>query len=103
KAFRTSASAYVNHVAALISADPTSDPADLLYINRGRVNAAGTELEGEVRLASGVRGQMSYVLQRAKDADSAEILSDSPRHALKLQLSVTGPSRIVASGEVQYM
>jgi iron complex outermembrane receptor protein len=103
KSLRTSASAYVNHVAALISPDPMSDPANLLYINQGHVNAAGMELEGEVRLSSGVRGQMSYVLQRAKDADSSESLSNSPRHAVKAQISVTGPSRMVTSGEVQYM
>lgn len=99
---RTSTSAYMNDVRRLITAT-SGDGADLIYVNRGHVRAAGLELEGEVRLASGLQGQASYVLQRARDAETSERLVDSPRHAAKLQLSVPGPAHVMTSLDVQLM
>jgi outer membrane receptor for ferrienterochelin and colicins len=102
RSLRTSVSAYVNDVQRLILATSGSG-ADLTYVNRGHVNAAGIELEGEVRLAAGLRAEASYVLQRAKDADSGQVLVDSPRHTAKVRLSVPGPLGLTTSTELQIM
>ena len=103
KSFRTSASAYVNSVRRLISVVGTDSESDLTFVNRGRVRAEGFEVEGEVRLSSGVQTLASYVIQRAEDLDTSERLTNSPTHVAKVQLTVPGPARLLTSIDVQMM
>ena len=64
----------------------------------------GSELEAEVRLKRGIRGQASYALQRTTDEELNASLTNSPRHMTKIQLSVPGPfARSFASFELQAM
>ena len=45
-----------------------------------------------MRIRGGVRGLMSYALQRVTDQDTRETLINSPRHMLKARVSVQGPT-----------
>lgn len=103
RSVRTSASAYFNRVRKLISVVDGDTDSDLAFVNRGRVRAAGIELEAEVRLPSGIQSLASYVLQRAEDSDSGERLTNSPTHIGKVQVSVPGPARLSSSVDVQIM
>lgn len=97
---RTTASAYLNTIADLISFQ-TTDAGDYRFDNIGRVRSRGLELEAEARHRSGIRGQVSYVLQDAVDRDTDMPLTNSPRHALKVQTSAPGPWGSTAALSVQ--
>jgi iron complex outermembrane receptor protein len=103
RSVRTSASAYFNRVRKLISVVSGDTDSDLAFVNRGRVRAAGIELEAELRLPSGIQSLASYVLQRAEDLDSGDRLTNSPTHVGKVQVSVPGPARLTSSVDVQIM
>jgi iron complex outermembrane receptor protein len=85
---RTSVSAYRNRVSQLLSLAP--DPAkeeDLRWFNQGGARARGVEVEAEWRFRR-VEGLGSYTIQKAVDADTDTPLTNSPRHAGKLRLSL---------------
>jgi outer membrane receptor for ferrienterochelin and colicins len=98
---RTSASGYLNTIADLIGFHAVAD--DYRFDNIGRVRSRGLELEAEARHRSGWRGQVSYVLQEAIDRDADASLMNSPRHALKVQASASGPWRSTAALSVQHL
>jgi outer membrane receptor protein involved in Fe transport len=64
------------------------DPADdlLFFDNLDRVKAQGLELELEGRLAAGWEGRISYSTQRTQDQETGLLLTNSPRHLVKLNL-----------------
>lgn len=99
---RMALSAFYNNVDNLI--DGTTDPSSgvFIYINRGRVKVKGIELEAEKRWPGGYKGLVSYSCQDSRDRDTGQILSDSPRHFAKLNL--TGPviKKVFAGIEAQY-
>jgi iron complex outermembrane receptor protein len=73
----------------------TPDPAqeeDLRWINQGGAKAHGFEVEAEWRFRR-VEGLGSYTLQKAVDADAGALLSNSPRHAGKLRVSMPAIGR----------
>ncbi len=69
-----------------------TDPADGLIVvrNTGKVAAKGVEMELAGRWVNRLEGRLSYSLQEARDLDTGRLLSNSPRHLVKLNL--TGPS-----------
>jgi iron complex outermembrane receptor protein len=103
RSVRTSASVFVNRVDRLIGVIATEDESDLVFVNRGRVRAAGLELEGEVRMPAGISALASYVLQQAEDLAAGERLTNSPRHVAKAQLNAALPGRMIAAVDVQMM
>lgn len=99
---RMALSAFYSNVYNLI--DATTDPSSGLtvYINRGRVEVKGIELETEKKWSGGYKGLASYSFQDITDRDTGKALSDSPRHLAKLNL--TGPviKKVFAGIELQY-
>jgi iron complex outermembrane receptor protein len=88
---RTSVSAYRNNVERLLTL-MSDDEGVLSYANAGRVRARGLELEGEVRTPRGLHLLGSYAWQKARDRDTDEELTNSPRHLAKLRVGVPGPT-----------
>jgi iron complex outermembrane receptor protein len=68
--------------------DLSLDPADnlLFFDNLSEVKAQGLELELEGRLAAGWEGRLSYSLQKTQDQETGILLTNSPRHLIKLNL-----------------
>ena len=99
---RTTVSAYRSDVANLI--ELTGEGFDnLSFTNSGRVLARGLEFEAEIR-RGGSQLVGSYALQRARNRDSDEELTNSPRHLGKVRLAVPGPVGGTTIGvEVQTM
>jgi iron complex outermembrane receptor protein len=63
----------------------------------------GLEVQMEGRYARGLVARASYALQRAENAETGRVLSNSPRELLKLNLSVPlYRSRLFGSLEVQH-
>ena len=75
------------------------------FANHGTIRAAGLEVEGEIKLKSGVQALASYTLQNANEVEPPSLrLTNSPRHMAKLRFSVAGPrTGSFASFEWQYM
>jgi iron complex outermembrane receptor protein len=82
---RTSVSGYLNHVEDLIRLEALS-PDELFFVNGGHVDAVGAEVEAEVRTRNGVHALGSYSLQRARNEEAGQLLTNSPRHVLKGRL-----------------
>ena len=82
------------------------DPADglLVFRNSGKTEAQGLELGLEGRWATGIEGKVSYAFQEAKNKDTGETLTNSPKHLAKLKVSLPLlKERIFLSPELQYM
>ena len=80
------------------------DPSDLLEVFRNvdRVKAEGVELEVEGSFARFLEGRLSYALQKSEDLTTGSILTNSPRHLAKANLSVPFKhDRLLASLEAQ--
>ncbi|BAV34437.1 TonB-dependent receptor [Sulfuricaulis limicola] len=100
---RLTLSAYDYRIDDLITL--TTDPSDgtLVYQNLDKVEARGIELEAEQARGSGLRWRASYALQRAEDAISGMVLTNSPRHLAKLNLTAPLPATAWRGGlEWQY-
>ena len=72
------------------------------FQNINNVKANGIELELNARLKNGFRGYVNYALQRAKDADLDDKLTNSPSHIAKLGLVYPILDYIYIAGEFQY-
>ncbi len=67
--------------------DPVSySDGSLYYMNEGRVAATGLEAQLDTRLSGGLRMEVSYGLESARDQDGAT-LTNSPRHVFKANLA----------------
>lgn len=108
--FRLTADVYYNEIRDLI--DQVVDPGDdlgstdddtYIFHNLGRVNARGAELEVERAWRDDTRLRASYGWQLTRDRKTGAVLSDSPRHLGKLNLSAPLPSGVRAGAELQYM
>lgn len=74
-----------------------------LFSNLGTVASTGAEFEFAGRFSSGVMGKLSYGYTQAKNTVTAAMLSNSPRHLVKLNLSVPlFKNYVVASSDAQY-
>ncbi len=96
---RLSLAGYYYHIDDLISVNPDT----LLFENVAQVDTRGVETELEWRHAGGMQARASYTFQRAEDAATGELLSNSPEHLAKLNLRVPlVRERLFAGLEVQY-
>jgi iron complex outermembrane receptor protein len=86
---RTTVSAYRSNVENLIELSVDEFDA-LTFGNSGSVLARGIEVEAEVR-TGGSQLVGSYALQRARNRDTDEELTNSPRHLGKVRLALPGP------------
>lgn len=68
----------------------TIDPSDglLVFRNTGKTEALGMELELAGRWATGLESKISYTLQEAKNKETGETLTNSPRHLAKFNLNI---------------
>jgi len=100
--FTLSGSVFRNWISDLISLE-TDATDDQLYRNSGKANAAGVSVELEGRLGTGLQGRASYSYSDATEPLSHQILSNSPQHLGKLNLSYpVVPQRVFASLDAQY-
>jgi outer membrane receptor for ferrienterochelin and colicins len=100
---RLSASGFHYRINGLITQQ--LDPADelIIYRNAGQVESKGLELEVDTKLANGWQGQVSYTLQNTQDQQTGQLLTNSPRHLGKLNLSAPlVKQKVFASFELQY-
>lgn len=84
--------------------DPALDRTDELiqFRNLGRVKAVGLEVELNVRPQTGARGYASYTFQRARDPKRKRILTNSPRHLMKIGMIYPVQKFLQAALEMQY-
>ncbi|MEK7396205.1 MAG: TonB-dependent receptor, partial [Candidatus Poribacteria bacterium] len=84
-------SLYSNRMSNLIDTVSVSDDPDETlsqYQNVSKVKAKGIELELDARLKEYLRCDINYSFQYAKDADTKEDLTNSPRHIINFGLSI---------------
>lgn len=101
--FQASVSGFYNKIERLVSLQ--HDPSDDLffYANRDAATAQGVEFEVEGRHESGLRGRLSYAFTQTRDTLTDQVLSNSPRHLLKLNLAVPlYRDRVFAGLEARY-
>jgi len=102
---RSAVSVYRYDIHGLIGqvVDP-NDASKLIFENLEQVRAEGAEAEIEGRLAARLDGRISYAYQDAYDVATGALLTNSPRHLAKLNLSMPlARDRFWASLETQYM
>ncbi len=98
--WRSSLAGFYNQIDDLI----TFNQAGLFYENLNNAEAKGVELALDGFWASAVRGRASYAFQETKDSSTGRVLSDSPRHLGKLNLSVPFlKEKIFAGAEFLYV
>ena len=82
-------SVFENNVSNLISQSEDPNTGLLFFSNVARVRTRGAELGYEQNWPGGTRLRTSYSFQHSEDMDTGQMLSNSPRHMLKL--NVTAP------------
>jgi len=101
---RGSASLFRSEITGLIA--ETIDPLDgkLYFDNLDAVTSQGVETELEGVWAGGLRGRISYSYADARESQTGQRLSNSPRHLAKLNVSVPlYADKLFASLELQGM
>jgi len=101
---RGNVSVYRQNIHNLISLQ--TDPMDglLVFRNVNEINARGIEFEMEASSPGGSRGVVSYAVQKAEDSQTHEILTNSPQHLAKFNLSIPlMREKVLAGLEEQYM
>ena len=97
---RSSVAGFYNQIEDLITLAGT--PAS--YQNLSGAEARGIELALDGFWTSGVRGRASYTFQETKDVSTGRVLSDSPKHLGKLNVSVpVWRDKIFAGAEFLYV
>jgi len=88
KHYRFTASGYYYRIRDLITQQ--LDPADglIVFRNTDQVEAKGLEFELGGKWANGFEGRISYALQEAKNYQTGQLLSNSPTHLPKLNVTV---------------
>lgn len=103
KTIRLTFGGFSNKITDLI--DSKIDPTDnlLVFKNVDEIKANGFEVELEGRLNSGLKGRVSYTLQKVKNERTGETPVNSPEHLAKFNLIVPLLHDKVFTGmEVQY-
>jgi len=96
--FRSSVAVYYNQIDDLISLQQNG-----ALRNLTGANAAGAEFELEGLWQNGLRGRVSYAFQETEDREGHQVLTDSPKHLAKLNLSVPlVKEKLFGSVECQY-
>lgn len=100
--FTLSGSVFRNQMRDLITVETTAGGQEV-YENAGNADANGVELEIDGHLANGIKGSASYSYVDAEDPITHQILTNSPRHLGKFDLSVPAlRQRLFASLDAQY-
>lgn len=100
---RFSASGFHYEINRLISQQ--LDPIDglIVFRNTRKVESKGLELELDANLNRGWQGRVSYTLQNTQDQRTKQLLTNSPKHLGKLNLSAPLIEQKVFAGlELQY-
>jgi iron complex outermembrane receptor protein len=101
--FQLSASGFYNQIDGLISQqfDPATD--QLFFENGSLAETKGGSVELEAKLPKGIKGRVSYTIQRTSDVLTGERFSNSPDHLAKFNLMFPIYRDKVFSGiELQY-
>ncbi len=85
--FTGSLSVYKNAIRSLISQETDPNDGLLVFRNKNRVSAEGVEFEIRKMLEQGTTGKISFAIQRAKDIDTGEELTNSPKFLGKANIS----------------
>jgi outer membrane receptor for ferrienterochelin and colicins len=97
-----SGSAFRNWLSDLIEVE-TESTGQEIYENSDRAVATGVEVELDALFASGIKGRASYSYINAEDSATHQVLTNSPHHLGKLDLSVPAlRKRVFASVDAQY-
>jgi iron complex outermembrane receptor protein len=100
--FALSGSVFRNRISDLVSVETVLDGTEL-YQNVGKVNATGVEVELDGHLASGIKGRASYSYVNAENPATNQVLTNSPQHLGKLDVSVpVMKQRLFAGLDAQY-
>lgn len=99
--FTLSGSVFQNRIRNLISLE--TENGHQQYQNSDQANATGVEVALHGHLTSGLQGRASYSYVNAKQPVTHQILTDSPQHLGKLNLSYPlVQQRLFASVDAQY-
>jgi len=102
--FTLSGSVFQNRIENLITLETDSSSGQAVYRNDGKADATGVEVELNGQWAGGVKGRASYSYTDVEDPVTHQILSNSPAHLAKLNLSVpVVPQRLFASLDAHYI
>ncbi len=100
--FTLSGNVFRDSISDLISPETESD-GQVQYQNTGQAVAAGMGIELDGQLADGIKGKASYSFVDAEEPNTQKILSNSPRHLGKLDVSIpVVQQRLFASLDGQY-
>jgi outer membrane receptor for ferrienterochelin and colicins len=102
KHFTLSGSVFHNSISDLILPVTQSD-GRVVYQNAGKAVATGMEFELDGQLAGGIKGRASYSYINAEEPDTQQVLSNSPQHLGKLDVSIpVVQQRVFASLDGQF-
>ena len=100
--FHMTASVYYYRIRDLITQQTDTDGLDV-FKNMNKVEAKGAEIEIEKKWKNNIEGRISYAFQEAKDEDTKRILTNSPKHLLKLNTAIPIIAQKLSAGiEVLY-
>ena len=100
---RVSLSGFRSHISNLITQGIDGDTGKLTFGNLEEADTNGGSIELEARLPHGIKGRMSYTLQKTCDCDLHKRLSNSPTNLAKLSLMAPLAGDNLLSGfELQY-
>jgi len=100
--YRSSMGAFYYWVNDLISQTTNADN-NLVFHNIGNAQAIGVALSLEGSWQNGAKGRLSYDWQQATDVTSGALLSNSPRHLVKANMSIPlFRQQLFISPELQY-
>ena len=102
--FRATATGFYYTIKDLINQDETSSGSGItVYRNLEQVRSRGLELELENKWKSGVDARISYTLQRTIDTATHDVITNSPEHLVKLNVTVPlWQDKIFVGVEEQY-
>ena len=102
--FRLSAAGYYYQLNNLISQQEDPVTETIILRNVEAIRTKGVEIEAEGKLANGLEGRVSYTFQQATNRATGELLTNSPRHLGKLNLSApVAKNKLFASLDLQYV
>jgi iron complex outermembrane receptor protein len=101
--FTLSGSVFRNWIDNLISLQADPSDGDSSYLNSGKANATGVEVEVVGHASGGLQGRASYSYTNVLQPVTHDILGNSPQHLGKLNLIVpVVQQRLFASLDAQY-
>jgi outer membrane receptor for ferrienterochelin and colicins len=100
--FALSGSVFRNRITDIISLETDSN-GQSEYLNSGKANATGVEVKLDGHLGNGLQGRASYSYANAEQPATGQILSNSPQHLGKLNVTVPlVQQRLFAGVDAQY-